>query len=227
MVKNTVSMNKIFIILLLLTMCACTEKSALKEETVYVANENKDWIGKDSIGSDFLMTDNNSITQSFSMYQNSSDLSPSTSSYFGVKTKTIITESYSQGYSSIYGQRISYILTAGHAPFGDNLCISINDILFAYDFKFNTISRINFGLNYKSKQMTGKGYEETEKIFSTVELNDTLTLGGQLYSGVMHFKFMDFNDKWTKYTVTEMFFAKHYGLIEYSLNNGITYERQN
>jgi len=121
-------MNKYLIILFVLIISSCGEDDALKEETLYISSENRDWLIADEIGSNFIMIDNNNIAQGFSMYQNSSDFSPSTSSYFGVKTKVIKTESYTQGYSSNYGQRFSYILTAGFAPFGDNLSISINEI---------------------------------------------------------------------------------------------------
>ena len=219
-------MNKSIFILPFLVLCSCGEENALKEETIYISKENKDWLTKDEVGSSFIMIDNNKISQGFLMSENSSYFSPSTTSYFWVNTKVIKTESYTQWYSSNYGQRFSYILTAGYTPFGDNLCVSINDILFAYDLKFKTIERINYDLNYKSKIMTDKGYEEDVKIYSTVELLDTLTVNGCLYSGILHFKFEDFRDKWTQFTIRELYLAKHYGLIRYSLVNGITYERQ-
>jgi len=219
-------MNKYLIILFVLIISSCGEDDALKEETLYISSENRDWLIADEIGSNFIMIDNNNIAQGFSMYQNSSDFSPSTSSYFGVKTKVIKTESYTQGYSSNYGQRFSYILTAGFAPFGDNLSISINEISFTYDFNFKTIARISYESNYKSKLMTDKGYEENDKIYSTVELLDTITINDRLYSGIMHFSFDDFKDKWSKFTIKELYVAKQYGLIKYKLENGITYERQ-
>ena len=219
-------MNKYLIILIILTMCSCGEDDALKEETLYVSRENRDWLTADEVGSNFIMIDNNNIAQGFSMYQNSSDFSPSTSSYFGVKTKVTKTESYTQGYSSSYGQRFSYILTAGFAPFGDNLSIIINEISFTYDFKFKTIARISYELNYKSKLMTDKGYEENDKIYSTVEILDTITVNDRLFSGIIHFNFEDFSDKWSKFTIKELYVAKQYGLIKYTLENGITYERQ-
>jgi hypothetical protein len=225
MEKNIRYMNK-YLLCILLILASCGEEDALKKETVYILKENKDWLTTDEFNSGFIMIDNNKISQSFSMYQNSSDFSPSTSSYFWIKTKVIKTESYTQGFSSNYGQRFSYILTAGYSPFGDKLCVSINDILFAYDFKFNTIERISYDLNYKSKIMTDKGYEEEEKIYSKVELLDTLNVNGFLYSGILHFSFEDFDDKWTDFTVKELFIAKQCGLIKYRLCNGITYERQ-
>ena len=40
------------------------------------------------------------------------------------------------------------------------------------------------------------------------------------------FSFDDFKDKWSKFTIKELYVAKQYGLIKYKLENGITYERQ-
>ena len=219
-------MNKLLIIILLpILACSCGEKFALSKDKLTVLPENKEWLIAAETGSSFIMTDNHNISQGFSMYQNSTGFSPSTSSYFGVRTNITETESYSQGYSSVYGQRFSYTLTAGNEPFGDNLTVSLNDLLFTYDFKFGTISRLNLESNYKSKTMTDQGYEITDTIFSTIEILDSLTVNGFTFSGVMHFSFSDFADKWTPLTIRDVYLAKQYGLVRYSLENGITYER--
>ncbi|MDD4646013.1 MAG: hypothetical protein PHY99_08500, partial [Bacteroidales bacterium] len=54
---------------------------------------------------------------------------------------------------------------------------------------------------------------------------DSLTVDGFTYSGIIHFNFRDFTDKWTPLTIREVYLAKQYGLVKYSLENGITYER--
>lgn len=217
-------MNKYVVFLLLILFPSCGDEFG--EETNYVLNENKEWLVTGDQNSQFIMVDNNSISQSFSMNGNSSDFSESTSGYFFIRTKVTKTESYTQSFSSNFGQGLSYILTAGDSPYGDELYVSLNEISFAYDFKFNVLSRLSFAGNYMSKSRTDKGFEVKKDFNSSIEFLDSLVVNGKQYSGIMHFTFLDFNDKWTKFTVKELFIAKHIGLIKYSLNNGIIYERQ-
>lgn len=218
-------MNKYLIICIFLVLTSCGEDHALREETLCIADENRNWITPDTYGSGFIMVDNNKISQGFMMYGNSSDFSPSTTSYFGIRTRITKTESFTQSWSSNFGQSLMLILTAGFKPFGDRFSISINDINFMYDFKFNTIGHIYFNSASKSKTMTDTGYVENETIFSTVQILDSLTVKGIRYNGVLHFSFEDFPDLWTDFTVKEVYLAREFGLIKYSLKNGIAYER--
>lgn len=206
-------------------LCSCGEDWAFKEETLYIAAENRAWITPDNYGTSFIMVDGNKISQGFKMNENSTDFSPQTSSYFGIRTRISKYESFTQAWSSNFGQRFMLILHAGSEPFGDRLSISIDEIDFMYDFKFKTIGHIYFDSSYKSKTMTDIGYEENEKIYSTVELLDSLTVNGVKYDGILHFSFEDFKDLWSDFTIKEVYIGKHIGLIKYSLNNGITYER--
>jgi hypothetical protein len=218
-------MNKYLIILIMAILCSCGEDWAFKEETLYIAAENRDWITPDKYGTSFIMVDNNKISQGFMMNENSTDLSPKTSSYFGIRTRISKYESFTQGWSSNFGQRFGITLQAGFEPFGDRLGISIDRIYFTYDFKFKTIVNISLNSSDLSKTMTDKGYEENETIYSTVELLDTLTVNGIKYEGILHFNLEDFKDQWSDFTITEVYIVKHIGLIKYSLNNRITYER--
>lgn len=206
-------------------LCSCGDDWAFKEETLHIATENRDWITADQYGTSFIMVDNNKISQGFIMNHNSTDFSPSTTSYFGIRTRITKTESFTQSWTSNFGQGFMTILTAGFEPFGDRLSVSINEINFMYDFTFQTIGHIYFNSSYKSKTMTDTGYEENETIYSTVQILDSLTVNGIRYIGVLHFIFEDFPDLWTDFTVKEVYLAKHIGLIKYSLNDGVTYER--
>ncbi len=223
--KNIRFMNKCLIILVVTVLCSCGRERAFKEETLYIASENRDWVTPDHYGTNFIMVDNNKISQGFSMNQNSTDFSPQTSYYFGIRTRISKYESFTQAWSSNYGYRIMFILTAGFEPFGDRFSISINELNFMYDFKFKTIGHLYFNSSYKSQVMTDTGYVENEKIYSTVEMVNTLTVNGVKYDGILHFCFEDFKELWTDFTVKEVYLARKYGLIKYSLNNGITYER--
>lgn len=219
-------MNKYLLILLVIVFCSCSDDHAWWKENLYVAGENKEWLAPDLEGSSFIMVDNNKISQGFLMFQNSSELSPSTSSYFGIRTRITKTESYVQTWRSNFGKYIMLIITAGVEPYGDRFRINMHNLEFMYDFKFKTIGDISLDANPKSKTMTDTGYVETDSIFSVVDLQDTLTVQGVKYSGILHFRLEDFKDQWTDFTIREIYLAKNVGLIKYALNNGIVYERK-
>ena len=218
-------MNKYLIIGLFLVLTSCGKDHALREVTLFIADENRNWITPDKYGSGFIMVDNNRISQGFMMDLNSSDFSPLTTSCFGIRTRITKTESLTQAWSSNFGQRLVLILTAGSEPYGDRFSISISDLSFMYDFKLNTIGRISFKSVNKSKTITDTGYVENETIYSAVQILDSLTVNGVRFNGVLHFSFEDFRDLWTDFTVKEVYLAKESGLIKYSLKNGISYER--
>jgi len=218
-------MNKILILIFMTALCSCGEDWAFKEETLTIAAENRDWVTEDQYGASFIMVDNHKISQGFRMNLNSTDFSPSSTSYFGIRTHLTKTESFTQAWSSNFGQRFMTILTAGFEPFGDRFSISINELNFMYDFSFKTIGHIYFNSSSKSKTMTNTGYAENETIYSIVQLLDTLTVNGVRYDGILYFNLLDFKDEWSDFTITEIFFARHTGLIKYTLRNGVTYER--
>jgi len=211
---------------ILLFTISCGQENAIKKETRFVLNENKEWLSDDAVGSSFIMMDNNQISQSFKMDQSGSGFSPSTSSYFWIKTKTIEVESYSQGFTPNYGLGFSFLLTAGSIPFGDNLTVSFGYFSFTYDFKYQTISRLSSQNSYLSKDMIDDRYEENQKIYSTVNLIDTLRINSHLYTDILHFRLEDFANEWAPTYLRDIYLAKHVGLIKYKLNNGVFYERQ-
>jgi len=218
-------MNRFLLIVLIFVMYSCGDDYAIKHRSLYVADENRDWVIPDDYGSGFVMTDNNRISQSFIMTTNTTDFSPSTSYFLVIRTRITNTESFTQGYTSNYGSSHMFILTAGFEPYGDRISISINGLNFQYDFKLKTIGRIDYLSNYKYRVMTDMGYQDGDSIYSSVEILDSYPLNSIDYAGVLHFKFEDFPDLWTDFTVTELYVAKKYGLIKYTLKNGITYER--
>jgi hypothetical protein len=219
--------NKIFILIVFaLNIVSCGENSALKEEKLYFAEENKDWIVNDTIGENFIMVDNHGISQSFSMNGNTHYFNKSWSSILGINTKMTHTEYHFQEFISSYGMYFSLSLTAGFPPFGDEIYVNLGNISFAYDLKNKTISRIDSNFGNKSKLMTDQGYEENEKIYSTAEIMDSISIYGKTYQEVLHFEFKDFRNKWNDFTPVEIFVAKKYGLVKYILNNGISAERK-
>lgn len=214
-------MNKGIIFLLFLFLIGC-----VKEETINFDSENKDWITSYEIGDNFIMNDNNGISLSYSMTDNSYYFTESEGGYFFITTHKENTEYHYQNFSSNYGTQFSLSLTAGFEPFGDDIYIKLDNIGFAYDFKYQTISRIDSPFGYLSETMTDNGYENNVTINSTVEFFDFYIVSDTEYSEVLHFTFKDYIEKWESYTIKEIFVAKKFGLIKYILNNDLIIERK-
>lgn len=217
-------MNKTFLFVVFVVTLSCGgEDGGLKEVNLKVNDESKEWLTSDSLGTNFIMRDDYGISQSFCMTGYSNGFSPSTTSYFWIKTKTTNTESYYQTYTSGFGNFFSIMITAGPEPFGDDITITLDDYSFTYNFKYQTISRLSTPYGYKSKTYTSEGFEENEKIYSTVNYVDTITIAGNLYNGVLHFKLADITEKWESYTITDIYIAKHLGLVKYIMDNKIVW----
>lgn len=217
-------MNKVFFVFILF-LSSCGENSSLSEETIYFDEANKDWVIDSELGDHFIMKDNNGISQSFAMNEDHYEFSKSWSIFLGITTEITNTEYHYQNFSSNYGTRFSLSLTARSDPYGDEIYISLNDLGFSYDFSFETIGRMDTPFGYLSKMMYDTGYGD-EQISSQVEILDSFEVNGLNYSGVLHFTFNDFRPYWQDFTIKEIYVAKKIGLIQFQLNNGITYERQ-
>jgi hypothetical protein len=218
-----------FLTLILLTSLfnACGEDSKLaKEETLYINDENLVWLTSDSLNQSFLMKDDNGISSSFTKQGDNHEFSPSSGGYFFVTTHITNTESYTQSYSSSVGLQYMTILTAGFEPFGNVLSLNFGKINIRYDFKYKKISEFYSDYGIKSTIMTDKGYEDQDKIYSTVDFIDSLEINNHVITNIMHIKFYDFYENYTNYTPCELFLAPQIGLIKYACKNGLTYNRQ-
>jgi hypothetical protein len=118
-------------------------------------------------------------------------------------------------------------MRANSPPHGDNISISLEQVGYSYDFDFETVHSLDTPFGHKSLLMTDQGYEvhDDGKIFSTVELLDSLPTSNGTYIEVLHFTFNDFNNYWTDFTVREIYMAKGVGLVKYVLASGLSSER--
>ena len=211
-----------FLILLAFTFWGC---NLPKEEIYPIDDENKGWLFSGDVGSNFIMADNNGISESFTMFSNLHDFDEGASGYFFITTSVSKRESFHQGFSSTYGHTLSLSLSASYPPFGDELYVNLNGLSFAYDLKYQTISRLYTPFGDKSKIMTDKGYSGYIIIESSVEFFDNFVLNDITYPKVLHFKFDDYPESWTDFTVRELFIGWEAGLVKYVLNNGLEYTR--
>ncbi len=214
-------------LLLLGLLTACGEDHALKKERFFFQEENTAWLPADTLDEVFLMRDNNGITISFIKKSEDYYFNKSWSSFLGVNTRMSLTEYRYLSYRTPFGQTFRISLTAGWPPYGDELYVSLNGIAFSWDFGFKTISHLEADDQYLSKLMTGNGYEEREKIRSTVRLLDSLRISERVYHEVMHFTLLDFMEEAPSkpFRVRDIYLAKEWGLVRYDLANGIRYER--
>lgn len=221
-------MNKLLVLFIwMIIFTSCGENHALKEETFYFSDEYKGWVLKDSYTLPFIMVDDNGITQSFSTNGSSCYFDKGWSSFLGINTNMTFVEYCYISFGSTYFTGFSLSLRAGtDAGTGDVVTIGVGDISFSYDLKEKTIVRLDSPFGNKSKNNTGEGYEENEPILSTVVMIDSLTVNGFTYQNVVHFILNDFKDHWEKYTLTEVFVAKGYGLIKYVTHSGLANVRK-
>lgn len=218
--KNTIALliNIFILIALMASFAACN----LPKEKVYkIEDGNIGWLYDGDVGSDVTMADNNGISESFLLYSSNHEYSEGASGYFFITTEVSKRESFYQAFSSTYSHRFSLSLSANYPPFGDELYVNLDGIAFAYDLKYNEISRLDTPFGYKSKTMTDEGYSGYIIIQSTVEILNHLELNGFTYDQVLRFTMNDFPENWTNFTIREIFIAREHGLVKYVLNNGI------
>jgi hypothetical protein len=221
-------MTKTIILPLLLTtiLVACDREHALKRETFYFKEENKGWVKGDPVRMPFMMMDDNLITSSFSLNDSTCYFGESWGTNFGIYTHYTLKEYCYLSFRSTYGTTFSISLTAGSPPLGDYIFIHLNGVEFMYDLDTETIVSLYTPFGTRSRTITDTGYEENEPIHSTVELLDSLLVGGRFYHDVMHFYLKDFSEQWGSYTPIDIFVAKSHGLIQYNLSCGLTCSRK-
>jgi len=216
-----------FLAMLLFSSCGGEGEHPLKEEYFYLEDSHKEWLAPDSLNGIFIMTDDKGISQSFLMHRNFSEMGKSWSTVMGINTRTSYTEEYFQKYRSSYGLSFWISMRANSPPHGDNINITLGGVGFSYDFDFESVHSLDTPFGYKNLLMTDKGYEvhDDGAILSSVEFLDSLETRYGSYTDVLHFTFDDFNEKWTDFTLTEIYIARGIGLVKYTLAGGVYAER--
>lgn len=218
--------HSLLTILALFLFWSCGEDSPLaREETYFVSNDKQEWLSNDSLGESFVMTDQNGISQSFTMHENKKEFDKSWGGYFFVTTHRTYREHIYQSYSSTYETNYSLSLSAFWDPYGDEIRAEVGSTSFTYNFNYECLSRLECGNGYLDKLMTDQGYEEDFKSYSSVKFLDSLRVGNTIYRELLHFTCLDLAEEWEDHTVKEIYLAKHYGLIQYKLQNGLVYSR--
>lgn len=206
------------IIVLTASFSACNQP---KEKFYHIEDVNKGWLFDGEVGGSVFFTDNSGISESFTLYSSAREFNEGSSGFLFMTTQVSKRESFYQAFTSTYGHRFSISLSASYPPFGDELYVNLDGFAFAYDLKYNEVSRLESPFGYKSKTMTDKGYAGNVIIGSQVEILNQFELNGFSYSQVLKFKLLDFQENWTSFTVREIYIAREHGLVKYVLNNGM------
>ena len=200
---------------------SCGEDFALTTKYNYLEDETKTWNIPDSLNNtSFEMVDNNGISLIFNDLYTITSFSTGRSGFLFVPVSKSQTENIYISSQSNYGLNFSIYLYASFDDFGDYLNMNLGDTNFSYDFKYKELSSVGIKDAYISRIVTDEGLEG-EKIFSKVEIVENYSIGDKKYAQVLHFKLNDFENKINIFTITDIYYAKQVGLVQYNYANGV------
>ena len=215
-VKNTGSMkNKLLILMaLVVVMASCTKPTT----SYYVQDSNRAWLA-DTANLTFTMRDDNGVSQSFSFADIDQYMSEQESYFMCVYAGDIEFEHvYQSGISSFSTLNMSVSLTADHLedePEGTD------------DF------RMDFGPAHYTMRIDGNkfyprycyDYGNDSEMEFMAEYFDAYCVQDIEYQCVMHLKLLDPAYAQSRFFPTEVYYAKHYGLIQCTLDDKLTLYR--
>ena len=199
--------------------------SCVKTKTYRVNDANRDWFA-DSTNCNFAMLDDNGIQQSFRFAPADSYTTETGASIlFVIPTDKGEHEHITQSGANSYGTiRVSttisaYKLMGGEYSDIDELRLYFNEAVYVLGIERN--------LFYPDSDNKYKCYESsTENAMEySAEYIDSYTVSEKNYEGVMHLKLIDVAYPLTKNFPTEIYYAKHYGLIQCTLDDKLTLRR--
>lgn len=205
--------NKILLIaaMLLLSMSSC-----VKPEYHYVDDRFKEWfVDQDKLA--FEVQDQNGITQEFDFSAPQTDMVEGASYFMFVKTDEDLCENiHQEGRVSFYEGRACNLSVTNYYSKNTHFALGFYDV--------------QFDVNVDGEQFTCQHCYD-DKYFNreyrcSMEALPTYEVNGVVYNDVMHFRITD-QDAITRNTFpTELYYAKHYGPIEYELGGEVRFLRQ-
>ncbi len=197
--------------------------SCVKTKTYCVNDANRDWFA-DSINCNFTMLDDNGIQQSFRFAPaDSYTTETGTSILFVIPTEKGEHEHITQSGANTYGSmRVSTTISAyklvDYSDI-DELRLYFNEAVY--------VLGIDGNLFYPDSDQKYKCYESgyDNAMDYTAEYLDSYTVSEKTYQGVMHLKLIDVAYPQTKNFPTEIYYVRHYGLIQCTLDDKLTLYR--
>ena len=204
--------------LIILALAFVTASCRKPTKFYYVQNSNRAWF-VDTANLKFTMRDDNGVSQSFSFADIDRYMSEQESYFMGIYVEDIEFEHiYQSGFSSFSTLNMSVSLTADHLedePEGTD------------DF------RMDLGPAHYTMRIDGNKfysrccyeYSNDSEMEFMAEYLDKYDVHDVEYQGVMHLKLIDAAYPQTKNFPTEVYYAKHYGLIQCALDDKLTLYR--
>ena len=196
--------NKYLIMIALLAVLASCKKDEPVEVTkYYVGNEAKSWL-VDDCKKEYFMRDENGIEQGVYVFEPVVEYTKDTT--LGVLRERIAQYSYPD-----VGNGFGVYITAGKGN-KPNVDESFAIIFNGYYFSFD-------GNGFRP--MVSEPRSEIEYI---TELLDAFEVNGITYHDVLHIQQVE-NKSMASRGPVELYYAKHYGMIQYTIAYGVTYFR--
>ena len=198
-------------VLLLMAFTSC-----VKTEYHYVDDSLKVWF-VDRDKADFQVRDENGITQEFNIYDTVVDWVPGWSYFLFVKTDDDLCENIHQnGWATYYvGNAIGLSITNYYEK-STHFSLYFYDVCFTLDVEDG-----RFSCSECLDEKTPGGI-----VPCTMEMLDSHEVNGKVYHDVMHFRITDWNAVNSRNTFpSELYYAKHYGPIEYELGGTVRNKR--
>ena len=204
--------------LIILALSFVTASCTKPTKSYYVQDSNREWFA-DTANLKFTMRDDNGVSQSFSFADIYQYMSEQGSYFMCIYVEGIEYEHvYQSGFSSFSTLNMSVSLTADHLedePEGTD------------DF------RMDFGPAHYTMRIDGNKfyprycyeYSNDSEMEFMAEYFDKYYVHDVEYQGVMRLKLVDVAYPWATNFPTEVYYAKHYGLIQCTLDDKLTLYR--
>lgn len=205
--------NKIWMAVML--MMAFT--SCVKTEYHYVDDSLKEWfVDKDK--AHFQVRDQNGITQNFHIDDTAVSMIPGWSYFLFVKTDDDLCENINQnGHVTFYQGNAFNLSVTNYYDESTHFALYFYDVRFVVDMDDGKFSCTECS----DERQFGR------EVLCAMEKLDSYTVNGVTYQDVMHFRITDFDAISARNTFpSELFYAKHYGPIEYELGGKVRFLRQ-
>ena len=192
--------------------------SCVKTKVYQVNDASRDWFA-DTTNLCFTMTDDNGIMQSFRFDAARSYTTETGTTILFIPTDKGEHEHIDQsGYNTYGSMRVSTSISAykhdDEHEGTDEFRMYFNEAIYAMRIDGNQFYPDKC---YETDYNGGMEY--------TVEYLDSFEVSGKNYAGVMHIKLIDVAYPRTKNFPTEIYYAKHFGLIQCTLDDKVTLYR--
>lgn len=192
--------------------------SCVKTKTYRVNDANRDWFA-DTTNLNFTMRDENGISQSFMFGIADSYMTETGTTILFITTDKGEHEHISQSGANSYGtMRVSTTISAyklvEYSDDIDEFRMYFNEAIYAMGI---------LGNQFYVDKCYESGYDNVMDY--TAEYLDSYTVSEKNYEGVMHLKLYDVAYPRSKNFPTEIYYSKHYGLIQCTLDDKLTLYR--